>query len=401
MHKRLKVIMIVGGFPNPEQPFKCIFNLRAVKQLSQYVDIEVISLRACYFGRKRIQRTEVEGIPVYTITAPQVPGLPLLNLALYQYSAWPVVRPIIENCNLVHSVYADGPGILSSLWAKRAYKRHILQIIGSDINVTIQNHITIRKFGSWYNHVHGVIANSIFLAKLFKELYSNVRNIQAIYRGTDLDKFNIDVTPDGPMVNKAPVRFLYLGGFPYAGRIRKMLHVEKGGQYLLEAWRNAENDLSQSKGALMLAGPNSDSQEQKKLRDSLKHPDLVYLDGPIGPEKVPNYMCAADVVVLPSLAEGLPNVAQEAMACGKAIIGSSVGGLPELVDDGETGYLVPPKDVTALSKALIDAARNPERIKRMGIKARQKAVNLLDHRTFASKVVDLYETVLKEPLKNN
>ncbi|MDP8206366.1 MAG: glycosyltransferase [Candidatus Electryonea clarkiae] len=109
-------------------------------------------------------------------------------------------------------------------------------------------------------------------------------------------------------------------------------------------------------------------------------------------------MRASDVIVLPSLREGLPNIGHEALASGKAIIGSNVGGVPELVDDGVTGYLLPPKDVSTLSRALCNLAQNPKKIKLMSENARQKAISELDHRSFAPNVVDLYETVLKEPL---
>lgn len=400
MQKKLKIVMVVGGFPNPEQPYRCIFNLRAAKQLSQFVDIEVITLRAWYFGRKRIQKSEVEGIPVYTVTAPQLPGSPLLNLAIYQYYAWPMVRPIIENCNLVHSVYADGPGIFSSSWAKRASKHHILQIIGSDVNVSLKHNINIRNFRFWHRYIHGVTANSNFLADLFSELYPEVKNIHTIYRGTDLSRFHANVTPEGPLASKAPVRFLYLGGFPYPDKIRNLMHIEKGGKYLLKAWKHAEKELNKCNASLALAGPNSDLLDYDESFQSMERKTNIHTLGPVHPEKIPGYISSSDIVVLPSLSEGLPNVAQEAMACGKALIGSSVGGLPELIDNnGATGYLVPPKDITALSEALIDAAQNPDRIIQMGITARQKAERLLDNRDFAPKVIDMYESILQEPLK--
>src|SRR3989339_1771502 len=124
MTKRLKVLMILGGFPSPEHPYKCVFNLRAAKQLSRFVDIEVVSMRMWLPGRSPIKRSEYEGITVYTLTAPQVPGFPALNLSLYEQFGWRFVRPLVESCDLIHSVYVDGPGVLSSLWAHKGHKPH-------------------------------------------------------------------------------------------------------------------------------------------------------------------------------------------------------------------------------------------------------------------------------------
>jgi glycosyltransferase involved in cell wall biosynthesis len=69
---------------------------------------------------------------------------------------------------------------------------------------------------------------------------------------------------------------------------------------------------------------------------------------------------ALDLLVLPSLTEGLPNVVLEAFAYKTPVVATAVGGVPELVKDGETGWLVPPRDPHALAQAILDALSNPE-----------------------------------------
>src|SRR5439155_27155037 len=69
-------------------------------------------------------------------------------------------------------------------------------------------------------------------------------------------------------------------------------------------------------------------------------------------EEIPVWMNASDVLCLPSLNEGLPNVALEAMACGLPVVASRVGGVREIVQEGENGSLVPPSDAGALAAAL-------------------------------------------------
>jgi glycosyltransferase involved in cell wall biosynthesis len=78
----------------------------------------------------------------------------------------------------------------------------------------------------------------------------------------------------------------------------------------------------------------------------------VFLLGARPHEEIPLWMNACDVLCLPSLSEGLPNVALEAMACGLPVVASRVGGVPEVVRDGVNGFLVPPSDPGALADAL-------------------------------------------------
>jgi glycosyltransferase involved in cell wall biosynthesis len=83
-------------------------------------------------------------------------------------------------------------------------------------------------------------------------------------------------------------------------------------------------------------------------------------------------LAAADVVVLPSVFEGMPNVVLEAMAMGCPVIATAVGGSKELVRHGETGLLVPPADPAALANALLELATSPER--RSGMRARSREI---------------------------
>jgi glycosyltransferase involved in cell wall biosynthesis len=103
-----------------------------------------------------------------------------------------------------------------------------------------------------------------------------------------------------------------------------------------------------------------------------------------------------DVFVLPSLEEGFPLAALEAMATGLPVVASSVGGVPELVVDGKTGWLVPPGDVEALAARLHLLLSNPEQRLSMGAAA---AVRVRDHFSLAQMTENfsrLYDELLGE-----
>jgi glycosyltransferase involved in cell wall biosynthesis len=97
-----------------------------------------------------------------------------------------------------------------------------------------------------------------------------------------------------------------------------------------------------------------------------------------------------DVLVQPSRADNLPLAILEAMAVGTPVIGARVGGIPELVVDGETGILVEPEDPAALASALEDLARDPERRRELGRKARERIAAHFSAEDVARRTVALY-----------
>lgn len=99
--------------------------------------------------------------------------------------------------------------------------------------------------------------------------------------------------------------------------------------------------------------------------------------------------------ILPSRAEGLPMAMLEAMAYGKALIVSPVGGIPEFVTDGQEGLLVPPDDVEAISQAIAYLIEHPDRRVQMGHAAR-KRIEPLDVKIYMARMVTIYESVLSE-----
>jgi glycosyltransferase involved in cell wall biosynthesis len=102
----------------------------------------------------------------------------------------------------------------------------------------------------------------------------------------------------------------------------------------------------------------------------------------------------ADLAVLPSYTEGLPNVALEAAAAGVPVVATAVGGTPEVVVDGQTGYLVPPGDADRLAERIIDLVREPARAAAFGQAARQR---MRDHFSFQAQARD-YEAMFAELL---
>ena len=104
---------------------------------------------------------------------------------------------------------------------------------------------------------------------------------------------------------------------------------------------------------------------------------------------------SCDAFVLPTRAEAFGIAAVEATALGLPVIGTAVGGLPDIVAEGETGYVIPPGDVDALAAHLRRLAEDSALRQRMGRAARQRAEERFDARKNAARVIGVLEEVVK------
>ena len=100
------------------------------------------------------------------------------------------------------------------------------------------------------------------------------------------------------------------------------------------------------------------------------------------------------MLVLASLWEGMPNAVLEAMAARRPVVGTAVEGTEDLVVPGQTGWLVPPRDPAALSRALIEAADSPERCQRYGEAGRLRVEHEFSLETTVAAYERLWSAIL-------
>ena len=165
----------------------------------------------------------------------------------------------------------------------------------------------------------------------------------------------------------------------------------KGHEILLDAFARARAEIPGLE--LEVAG---DGPLAPELRATVERRDLsaaVSFLGRVSP--VEPVLERAAIVVVPSLGEGFGMVALEAMERGRAVIASDVGGLPEIVDHGRTGLVVPPGEPEALARAIVELARDAARISTLGAAGRERAVAEFSQDRCTDLIEELYRAALE------
>jgi len=393
----MNVLYFAGVFPGDDRPNRGIFNLRAAVELAQLVDLTVVAPRAWRPGRRGWSEETYAGLRVVRPAAPLVPGAPRLTLRLFRARLQRPMQALLARADVVHSVGAEFAGLLVGALARQRRFRHVTQII----NELDRQRIGFESYpylDALRRNLDGVVCNSRALESSARRWFPLAPVVRTAYRGADLARFSPAGARAPVFPESAGVRLAYLGGLPtYADRAFGA--DTKGGRTLMAAWRGAEDELARAGAALFFGGPDSESPAVQAWRNSLTHPDLVRLGGMVPPADVPAILRAADAVLLPSREEGCPNVAFEAFASGRALIGSDIASIAELVGAGEGGFTVAAGDVAAWRDALVRVAAPAARADLLarGVVARKTAERLFDQRNYARKLVEMYREIANLP----
>lgn len=204
-----------------------------------------------------------------------------------------------------------------------------------------------------------IIANSKITKKEIMRLNYPERAITVIYPGLNRPTEMVHSSPQ----KGAKVRLLFVGNCIF----RKGLHI------LVDAIAQLGNPN------LYLDIVGGQSREPKYVRhlkkrvSSLHLEDMVSFHGEVNPSHIWRWYAQADVFVAPSLYEGYGMVFAEAMSFGLPIIATRVGGIPEVVEDGKTGILIPPNDVESLAQSIKDLYEDSEKREYLSQNEREKA----------------------------
>jgi glycosyltransferase involved in cell wall biosynthesis len=401
----LVVSSIVGKSPQ-ELPYSFVFD-EVVRLAKRGLKVSVARFRfegdarVCGVSFYDMQRNhmlklllQLNRLVVYPLSAlPRFPSS-LYTELLYSEHVEDLIKKLEPNLLHAHFAYPEG-------WVAYSAKVRLGQRIplvvtlhGYDILIEPSVGYGIRlskRFEALVKRVLNV-ADAVIVASraVFNEAESLVRDVGKIHltpNGVDTRRFN-------PNLNGNIIRERFAiedKQVIFTVRHHKPVY---GISYLLLA---AKLILDKRKDvAFIIGGDGPLLSYHKALARRLGISSFIFFTGRIPREEVPFYHVASDVVVVPSLQEAWGLVATEAMACGKPVVASRVGGLPDQVIDGYNGFLVSPRDPKALADRILYFLENPSEAKRMGLNGRRLAEERFDIEKRVDKIVKLYKELVEK-----
>lgn len=340
---------------------------RLLTDFARHADRGVFDLRFVALSRGGRLAREIEGCgwPVATLDTP--PGLrPTLVHRLTRLFAADAID-IVHTHNTKPLLYA-GPAARLARVGGVVHTRH-----GQRRGATALQHGMFRLASRCADRMVCVSEDA---ARLCRTEGVDSARVTTIPNGIDTKRFAFaGPTPPGPVV--------------YVGR----LSPEKDVATLLRAaaLAVAEDPCLQ----LVIAGDGPCRAELTSLAASLRLASHVQFLGEVA--DIPALLRKASVFVLPSLSEGLPITVLEAMACGTPVVATRVGGTPEAVEHGRTGFLVPPGDDEQMAAAVIRILRDRVLAHRMSLMGRERIESRFDIRSMVVRYESLYREVLNPP----
>jgi glycosyltransferase involved in cell wall biosynthesis len=238
----------------------------------------------------------------------------------------------------------------------------------------------------WVRHTAAVVVVvSEYLEQLFQELGFPREKIVRIYNGVDLEKFA------GARSGGLRAELGCPEGTRLVGMVAN-LRGPKGYEYFVQAARRVVDSMPQTR---FVAVGDIDRQILMRLSDLVDKLDLRDRFVFVGfREDVPAILRDVDVFVLSSISEGFSLATVEAMAAGKPVVVTRCGGPEEVIDDGRTGFLVPPADPEALASRICELLADPERAAILGQNARAKVSSAFSMERMVHQYERLYERLL-------
>ena len=351
----MRILVITNLYPNPLQPQRGAANRQHFRALAEDHEVKIVSpiswideLQARWRGAHAIprdRRCHVDGIDVVHPRYYYPPGVlrsryGRLLLRAIRSDVLEVARELQPDVVLGSWAYPDG--YAATELANELNVPSAVAVLGSDVNLLNQyptrRHETVKAL----RRADTVITVSKDLAGKVIDLGVGASRVAVVYRGVDRDRFypgsQRDAQAELGMVEADPA-LLFIGN----------LVPVKAIDMLVKACGLLAERLPRMQCHIVGDGPLR--QQLSSLAAELSLSAKVRFHGVIDHDRLPTWYRAADLVVLPSMAEGVPNVLLESIACGRPYVASNTGGIPEISRHGGCS-LVPPGDSRALAEAI-------------------------------------------------
>jgi glycosyltransferase involved in cell wall biosynthesis len=285
-------------------------------------------------------------------------------------------------------VISEGTGIMMLLseikqtFSHRNGFKNLINIFMSFIYYYIFWELSLKKYDA-------VIAVSNEVAKsTLKWYFVDKRKVYTVYNGVDTRLFFPDQSE-----RKRMRRTLAFSDDEKVLLFFSFITKQKGLHLLIKALPIILKDNKCVK--LMIVGAGEYLDEAKLIVEQSGIENYAFFTGHISHKDVSHYINASDIFIMPTLRqEGLPFALIEAMACGKPVIASKIGGISSVVDDGINGFLIPPGDVSTLAEKAIFLLNNKYFTDKLADNARKKVVQNFSYEKMMEETVKVFESAM-------
>ncbi len=345
----LKIAVVTTYFPSSAQPWQGRSAYQTLRVISREADVRVLYPNAAYPSLFMPRSQSYHKLDA-SYSPPDVKAsyydylaLPLVSRPLNGWMAARVLLPHVRGFapDLIFSSYLYPDGYAALKIGKALSVPVVVQSIGSDIN-RIGDPVSA-------SHTRTVLRESDFLVTVSGDLRTKAvamgaspEKTRAVVNGCDLSVFHVKDRLEARQklsIDSASEAVVYIG----------RMDVKKGLRELVEA--AASLHPARPNLHVYLVGEGPDRPLIESAIEDRNASGYIHALPACAFDDVAVWMTAADLVTLPSYMEGCPNVVLEALACGRPVVATNVGGIPEIMSD-ECGRLVPPRDPVALAEAL-------------------------------------------------
>ena len=357
----LKIAVITHYFPSSAEPWQGRSAYQTLRLIAQKADVQVFYPNSSYPSilKSRSRRFTLDhswSPPDVKTTYHDYPAIPVLSRPFNGNVAAHVLLPHVRAFapDLIFSCVLYPHGYTALKIARALSVPCIAMAIGSDVN-RIGDAISAMHTRTVLRHSDFVVTVCDDLRKKTVAMGAKPNKSRAILNGCDLGTFHVSDQLEARRKLGIDPSFQAV---VYVGR----MDVKKGLRELVEAMVSLHADHPRLHAYLVGVGP-----DQAIIQSAIQAGDAagyIHLLPSCTFDEVATWMTAADVATLPSYMEGCPNVVLEALACGRPVVATNVGGIPEILNDS-CGSLVPPQDAKALAQGLrlvLDGSWNPTEI---------------------------------------
>jgi glycosyltransferase involved in cell wall biosynthesis len=357
----MKILVLTDLFPEPANPNHGIFIYQWADHLAQKCDLTVyqvifqeknrpvsdrdlVSFRENYQANQRFAWTQrIKSIDRFD-------RIWRRSRQFYKQAKLDLSQSIDEFDIIIGQMGCPG-GYAAVRLAKKYGKKSMVGLRGSDVNTYLSRPVLKHLMRRTLNQADRLVTVSAALkTELLRRGYSESK-ISVIYNGVDETFFYpSDQLASRRKLNLEPdTKYLLFVG---------TLSRRKGIDVLLAAFKA----INRPDVKLIFIGQGGDHHVIENFITEHSWQDRILRPGVVPHAQLPLWYAAADIVVLPSLAEGVPNVILEALAMGKPVVATRVGGIPEILAGEKTGFLCPPGDAGSLILVIENALDYSEKI---------------------------------------